>query len=148
VAQVAREAVAAAAAPKEPPKPANQFSVTENRRMTPCENKGNHHIFINVVDAGGNPLDGVTLVQTPHGQIGNILDKTVSGIKGPGKAEFTMWKGGGYDVYVTSDGVNPANTEIAQGMTSGLPDEANCSDGGGGNTLFHNSFKVVFRKNF
>jgi len=33
-------------------------------------------------------------------------------------------------------------------MTSGLPDEANCGTSPGGNTLFHNSFNVIFRKNF
>jgi hypothetical protein len=90
----------------------------------------------------------VTLVQSAAGQSGNVMDKTVSGTKGPGLAEFAMWKGGTYDVYVSADGVNPSNTEIAQQMTSGLPDEANCDDGGGGNTLFHNSFNVIFRKNF
>jgi hypothetical protein len=137
-----------AAAPKEPPKPAVQFSVIENRRLTPCENRGKHNIFIKIVDAAGNPVDGVTLVQVTAGTTGNALDKTVSGTKGPGLAEFAMWKGGGYDVYVTTDGANPSNTEIARGMTSGLHVEANCSDGGGGNTLFHNSFNVIFRKNF
>ena len=148
VAQVAAapRAVAAAAAPQ-PAKPSTQFTVLEKRRMTPCENKGNHHIFIKVVDAAGNPVDGVVLVQTPHRQPGNVMDKTVSGVKGPGKAEFTMWKGAEYDVYVSNDGVNPANTETAQQMYSGFPDEANCADGGGGNTLFHNSFSLIFQKN-
>jgi len=147
---VARAAPAAmaAAAPAAPPKPTTQFSVIEKRRLTPCENRGKHNIFIKIVDAGGNPVDGVTLVQSAAGQSGNVMDKTVSGTKGPGLAEFAMWKGGTYDVYVSADGVNPSNTEIAQQMTSGLPDEANCDDGGGGNTLFHNSFNVIFRKNF
>jgi CRP-like cAMP-binding protein len=145
---VARVAPAAAAAAA-PPKPATQFSVIESRRMTPCENRGKHNIFIKIVDAGGNPVDGVNLVQTPHGQPGNIMDKSVSGIKGPGLAEFVLWKGATYDVYVTTDGVNPANTEIAQQLHSNFTDEVECSDGGGGgNTLFHNSFNVIFRKNF
>jgi hypothetical protein len=85
----------------------------------------------------------------PHGQIGNVLDKAVSGIKGPGLAEFVMWKGAEYDVYISADGVNPANTEIAQQLHSNFTDEAMCNDGGGGgNTLFHNSFNVIFQKNF
>lgn len=141
-------AAPAAAAAAEPPKPTTQFSVVEKRRLTACENKGKHNIFIKVVDGGGNPIDGVILVQTPHGQTGNVLDKTVSGTKGPGLAEFTLWKGATYDVYITEDGVNPANTEIAQELHSNFPDESNCPDGGGGNTLFHNSFNVIFRKNF
>ena len=65
---------------------------SRSRRMTPCENRGMHNIFIKVVDQAGNPVDGVTLVQTPAGQIGNVLDKMVSGTKGPGMAEFVMWK--------------------------------------------------------
>jgi CRP-like cAMP-binding protein len=145
---VARAAPAAAAAAA-PPKPAAQFSVVEKRRLTPCENRGKHNIFVKVVDAGGNPVDGVTLVQSAAGQPGNVMDKTVTGTKGAGLAEFAMWKGGTYDVYVSTDGVNPSNTEIATQMTSGLPDELECNDGGGGgNTLFHNSFTVTFRKNF
>ena len=145
----AAPAAAAAAAPAAAPKPAAQFSVVEKRQLTPCENRGKHNIFVKVVDAGGNPVDGVTLVQGSAGQPGNVMDKTVTGTKGPGLAEFAMWKGGTYDVYVSADGVNPSNTEIATQMTSGLPDELECNDGGGGgNTLFHNSFTVTFRKNF
>jgi hypothetical protein len=140
--------VAPEVVPEEPAKPTVQFSVIENRRLTPCENRGKHNIFIKIVDTAGNPVDGVTLLQVTGGTTGNPLDKTVSGTKGPGLAEFAMWKGGGYDVYVTTDGANPSNSEIARGMTSGLPDEAECGDGGGGNTLFHNSFNVIFRKNF
>lgn len=149
VVRAAPAAMAAAAAAPEPPKPTAQFSVIEKRRLTPCENRGKHNIFVKIVDAGGNPVDGVTLVQGTAGQPGNVMDKTVTGTKGPGLAEFAMWKGGTYDVYVSADGVNPNNTEIATQMTSGLPDEVNCDDGGGGgNTLFHNSFTVTFRKNF
>ena len=48
----------------------------------------------------------------------------------------------------TNDGTSPAGGDIAQGMNANFTDEAACSDGGGGNTLFHNSFNVVFVKNF
>jgi len=141
---VARQEAVAAAAPT----PAVQFALVEMRRLTPCENRGNHHIFIKVVDAAGNPVDGVTLVQTPAGQIGNVLDKTTSGTKGPGKAEFIMWKGAEYAVYVSADGVNPTSSDIAQPLHSNFTDEAICEDGAGGNTLFHNSFSVIFKKMF
>ncbi len=145
LAAAAPKAVAAAA---QPPKPSAQFSVVEQRRMTPCENKGKHNVFITIVDAAGRPLDGVTLVQTPHNRPGEVLDKTVSGFKGPGLAEFVLWKGAEYDVYITADGVNPApSTDIARQLHSNFVDEANCPDGGG-NTLFHNSWNVIFKKNF
>jgi hypothetical protein len=115
------------------------------RRLTPCENKGNHHIFVTVLDAAGNPLDGVVLIQTSDGNQGDILDRTVSGAKGPGKGEFTMWKGAQYMVFVSGGDGSPASTDMARGMTSAFTDEAQCPDGGG-NTLFHNSFEVIFQR--
>jgi hypothetical protein len=145
--QEAPAAAVAAAAPAAAPAPSVLYKIVEMRRLDPCENRGNHHIFIEVRDASGNPLDGVTLVQSPRDQIGNVLDKMVSGsTKGPGKAEFVMWKMAEYAVYVTEDGANPGSTEIAQPLHSNFTDESNCSDGEGGNTLFHNSFKVVFQR--
>jgi CRP-like cAMP-binding protein len=144
----AAEAPAAAAAASAPAKPTVQFSVIENRRLTACENLGKHNIFVKVVDAGGNPVDGVMLVQTPKGQYGNVLDKSVSGAKGPGLAEFAMWKMAEYSVYVTEDGVNPANVQIADGMNSNFAGDEMCPTADGGNTLFHNSFNVTFQKNW
>jgi hypothetical protein len=134
-------AVAAAA-------PSVQYQLKEARRMDPCENRGKHNIFVKVVDSAGNPVDGALLVQTPSDQIGNVLDKMVSGTKGPGLVEFIMWKQAQYAVYVSNDGMNPSNSDIAQPLHPNFTDEATCSDGSGGNTLFHNSFNVVFQKNF
>jgi len=156
LARAAPAALAAAPAPAPAPAPVAvaaaapsvQFKLVEMRRLTPCENRGNHHIFIKVVDAAGNPVDGVTLIQAPNGVPGNVVDKSVSGAKGPGLAEFTMWKFAEYMVYVSNDGSSPGSTDLAQPLHSNFTDEANCGDGGGGNTLFHNSFAVVFQKNF
>ncbi len=139
---------ARAAAPAPTPVPSVQYKLIEMRRLSACENRGMHNIFITVVDAAGNPVDGVLLIQTPAGQIGNVLDKMVTGSKGPGKAEFIMWKGAEYAVYISTDGVNPASSDIAQPVHSNFTDEEMCADGGGGNTLFHNSFSLVFQKNF
>lgn len=139
-------AAQAAAVPTTAPAPAVEWKLVEARRLTPCENKGNHHIFIKVLDAAGNPLDGVVLVQSPSGNFGQVLDRTVSGAKGPGLAEFTMWKKADYSVFVANGDGSPASTDFANGLTSGFTDEAICSDGGGGNTLFHNSFSVIFQR--
>ena len=138
-------AMAAAAAA---PAPSTQYTLVESRRMTPCENRGKHNIYIKVVDAAGNPVDGVTLVQSPADQPGRALDKMVTGEKGPGLAEFVMWKKAEYAVYISDDGANPANSDIARPLHANYIDEAACSEGGGGNTLYHNSFNVVFQKNF
>jgi CRP-like cAMP-binding protein len=142
------QAAAAAAPAPVAAKPSTQYQLVEVRRLSPCENKGNHNIFVTVVDGAGNPVDGVLLVQTPNGQPGNVIDKQMSGAKGPGKAEFLMWKMADYSVYVSGDGSNPGSTEIANGLNSNFADEQECAPGQGGNTLFHNSFSVIFRKNF
>lgn len=138
------EVAAAAAAPA--PAPSVQWRLASMRRLTPCENRGMHHIFVTVQDAAGNPLDGVVLIQSSDGNAGDILDRSVSGAKGPGKAEFTMWKGAQYMVFVSGGDGAPASTDFARGLNSGLTDESMCADGGGGNTLFHNSFEVIFQR--
>jgi hypothetical protein len=137
-------AVAAAAAVVPPP-PAVEWQLVEARRLGPCENRGNHHIFIKVVDVAGNPLDGVVLVQSASGNPGQVVDRSVSGAKGPGLAEFVMWKGAEYGVFVANGDGSPASTDFANGLHSNFTDESTCADGGGGNTLFHNSFSVVFK---
>jgi CRP-like cAMP-binding protein len=147
----ARAAPAAAAqlksaAPAAAPQSGNQYVLKEMRRLTPCENKGNHNIFGLVIDAAGNPIDGITFVQTPGDNPGEILDKNVSGSKGPGKFEFVMWKGAQYAVFATNDGQSPSGSDIARPLHSNFTDEAECAPGEGGNTLFHNSFAVVFVK--
>lgn len=124
-----------------------EWRLVEARRLSPCENKGNHHIFVKVVDAAGNPMDGVVLIQSASGNPGAVLDRSVSGAKGPGLAEFVMWKGATYGVFVANGDGSPASTDFANDLHSGFTDEAECADGGGGNTLFHNSFSVIFQRN-
>ena len=142
----AAPAQAKAAAPAAAPQSGNQFVLKEMRRLSPCENKGNHNIFGLVIDAAGNPLDGITFIQTPADNPGEILDKNVSGSKGPGKFEFVMWKGAQYAVFAANDGQSPSGSDIARPLHTGFTDEAECAPGEGGNTLFHNSFAVVFVK--
>ena len=118
------------------------------RRLTACENKGKHNIFLKVLDENDQPLDGVTLVQVPQGEIGSVLDRKVSGSKGSGLLEFDMWAHAYYAVYVveSSTGTLPANSHIAEPLHTNFTDEEQCQDGGGGNTLYHNSFEVIFRR--
>ena len=148
-APAAEAVVAAAAAPAAAKAAASavEWRLVTMRRLTACENRGNHHIFITVLDAAGNPLDGVVLIQSNDANAGDILDRTVSGAKGPGKAEFVMWKGAQYMAFVSGGDGSPASTDLARGLNSNFTDEFECGDGGGGgNTLFHNSFEVVFQR--
>jgi hypothetical protein len=48
---------------------------------------GLHNIYFTVVDAGGAPLDGILIREVNNPPPADV----VSGDKGPGKAEFTMW---------------------------------------------------------
>jgi hypothetical protein len=71
-----------------PVTPTLDFKVTMAHLLNADENGGclgMHTIFITVLDAAGNPLDGIVLGDT----YGNI--EAVSGSKGPGKAEIDLW---------------------------------------------------------
>ncbi len=50
---------------------------------------GLHNIYFTVVDAGGNPLDGIILEEVNN----QPPERVTTGDKGPGKTEFTMWAG-------------------------------------------------------
>lgn len=141
VAEVAAKAAAA-------PAPSVEWRLVSARRLSACENRGKHNIFVKVLDAAGNPVDGVLVVQSNNGNPGNILDRMTTGFKGPGLAEFVMWKLAEYSVFVANPDGSPASTDFAQPLHSNFVDEENCSDGGGGNTLFHNSFEVIFQRTF
>lgn len=138
----------AAAAPPPTPTPSVEWVLVEVRRLSPCENRGKHHIFVKVLDAAGNPLDGITVVQSVSGDPGNVIDRKTSGAAGAGTGmlDFVMWKGGVYSVFIANPDGSLASTQIANDLHSAFPDEAICEDGGGGNTLFHNSFSVIFKR--
>lgn len=158
VQRVAPAVAAAAAAPVEAepaakaaaaaPVSSVEWRLVSARRLSACENRGKHNIFVKVLDAAGNPLDGVLLVQANNGNPGAILERKSSGVKGPGLAEFDMWKMAEYMVFVANPDGSPASTDFAQPLHSNFVDEETCSDGQGGNTLFHNSFEVIFQRTF
>jgi hypothetical protein len=100
----------------EPTKPPVDFVVTEafllpNPQYNSCP--GWHQIFVTVVDAAGNPIDGVTVEDTfgaapPH----------VSGDKGPGKLEYDLWNNGfSLKVANKADG-SPATSEVTPKLSS------------------------------
>jgi CRP-like cAMP-binding protein len=135
-------AKAAAAAPA----PSVEWRLVTARRLSACENRGKHNIFVKVLDAAGNPMDGVMVVQANNGTPGNILDRMASGTKGSGEAEFIMWKLAEYMVFIANPDGSPASTDFAQPIHSNFADEETCADGQGGNTLFHNSFEIIFQR--
>jgi hypothetical protein len=74
--------------PTATPTAAVDFRVTMAQLLTFEENGGclgMHTIFITVLDAAGNPLDGIVVGDTYN----NV--ETATGSKGPGKAEIDLW---------------------------------------------------------
>ncbi|MCB9106753.1 MAG: hypothetical protein H6633_21285 [Anaerolineales bacterium] len=147
------------------------FVIVKERLLTKDENggcAGNHNIFIDVIDANGNPLKGV--------QMGDLWNNPgpVTGHKGddrPGRAEYDLYKDGGYYVLVKSD--PSAGREVTSEVTDLLssddwkigiprlieagycPDEGTCNTlwnsgvfGVGNNSLCwgHYSWEVVFQR--
>lgn len=102
--------------------PEAQYQIVHFKVLGLNENNGGirdsqaqHHIFLTVLDQGGNGLDGV-VVENLVGEKGQI----VTGSKGPGKAEVTMY----YEPFklrVLSDGSGPVTSQISNQMGLAFP---------------------------
>ena len=146
----------------EPTKPAVDYIVAEAYLMpNPSYNScpGWHSIFVNVVDANGNLMDGVTIQDTF-----NAVPPHLTGEKGPGKLEYDLWNNG-YSLMVTKnpDG-SPATSEVTPKMSSwdeDIPDEwlvqanycrdmADCAARKSSNQLCrgHYSYTVTFKRTY
>jgi len=157
--------------PEPTPVPEFDFIITKQRLLTKDENggcAGNHNVFVDVIDAAGSPIKGV--------QIGDIWNNPgpVTGHKGdddPGRAEYDLYKDGGYYLLVKSDPtagreVTSQTTELlsADDWKIGIPrlieagycpDEGTCRVlwnsgvfGEGNNSLCwgHYSWEVTFQR--
>ena len=100
----------------EPPPPAVDFVVAEAKMVpNPLYNScpGAHQIYVTVVDANGNPLDGVTVSDT-----WNAVPPKVTGEKGPGKVEYDLWDNGlAVHVIAKEDG-SPASSEATPKLST------------------------------
>jgi hypothetical protein len=117
---------------KAPPTPAGpDFRMVRRHMFTPEENGGghdgptplcgyNHTLYLTVLDAAGNPLNGVTIKDA------NGTEEHVSGDKGPGKLEFALWSPG-IDVVVVRDADGrQVTSDVARDLkvdTAGIPDD-------------------------
>lgn len=126
-------ATLAPAAPTPAPPPSNdasagdfnpdaQYQIVHFKVLGLNENNGGirdsraqHHIFLTVLDQNGNGLDGV-VVENLVGEKGQI----VTGSKGPGKAEMTMY----YEPFklrVVSDPGGPVSSQTSNQMGLAFP---------------------------
>ncbi len=143
-----------------PTPPPVDFRIVKQRMLSMAENggcRGNHEIFVTVLDVNGNPLDGVTVEDEFR-----AVPPKVSGEKGPGKLEYDLWKNG-FKLHVIRDEAgNPATSEMSDKLSSldhDIPNQwlieggycqsdADCNQRKDTNQLCvgHYSFELVFQK--
>ncbi|MCB0184746.1 MAG: hypothetical protein KDE31_10790, partial [Caldilineaceae bacterium] len=102
--------------------PDAQYQIVHFKVLGLGENNGGirdsgaqHHIFLTVLDAGGNGVDGA-VVENLVGEKGTV----VTGDKGPGKAEITMyWEP--FKLRVASDPSGPVTSQTSNQMGLAFP---------------------------
>jgi hypothetical protein len=115
------------AAPAATATAALDFVVAKQDVMPVIENggcQGRHSIFVTVVDANNQPIDGLLV---------SDKDNTVSfvtGDKGPGQVTFDLWRNG-YDLYVKSDKSGQSvRSEMTRHLSSDKPEISDMIKGG------------------
>jgi hypothetical protein len=114
---------APAAQPTQPPAPAPSGGYAlVGFRLRPvgqdsqrCDG-GDHNIFVTVLDAGGAPIDGVRVQEIFTGEV------KVTGAqgKGPGRAEWDIYRGGGGVVQIVDENNSPLSAPTP-GMSADWP---------------------------
>ncbi len=133
------------------PTPNVDYKLTSVRRLTACENGGNHHLFVLVLDKDGNGISN-TEVEFIWAS-GSVRDRTgkkleilpalgVNAKTNPGFVNFPMYKGS-YRVKVLN-----GSSEQTEWLTVDIPKDERCAatDNPIGNSLFHYSYLIVFQK--
>lgn len=126
------ETPAPAAEPAEPsptpeatatPEPAVAYKIVHYKVLGEGENNGGvfnkggmHMIFLTVLDAGGNGIDGAVVKDAN----GSALE-VITGNKGPGKSEIDMAYEP-YKLYVAADPTGPTTSEVSHQMSTLYPE--------------------------
>ena len=107
------------------------WKVTLVHHLTPTENKGNHHVYVDVLDEDGDRAYGTqVLLKWPSGSGIGVIDKPLNE---PG-TNFPIWKNQVVEVEVIG---KPSDRVV--GLHTAHPDE------GAGNSLYHHSFLLVYQ---
>lgn len=77
---------------------------------------GDHNIFVKVIDAGGNPIDGVRVREVYT----NNVQVTGAQGKGAGRVQYDIYRGGGGVVEIVDDNNNPIGPQTP-GMSDDWP---------------------------
>ena len=118
----------------------NATYVATVRQLTACENQGNHHLFIYVLDAAGQGIPHVKLRVYWPGK--EVIIQTGDKAENPGLVDFPMFKGS-YWVEVLD-----ASSDVVGPLTPDIPLDVLCEATGNpvGNSLYHYSYRVTFTK--
>jgi hypothetical protein len=139
--------------PAPPPPRGIDYRIKLVRRLTACENGGNHHLFMLVLDAQGNGLasrqvevvwpSGSTIVVTGQ-KVENIPTLGINAQTTAGYVNFGMYHGS-YRARVL-DGVS----EQTDWLTVDIPVDEYCpaTDNPQGNSLYHYSYLIVFQRTY
>ncbi len=134
--------------PAPTPTPDVDFRLVSVRQLTPCENRGKHHIFVKVQDSTGQGINNIPVkvqwAPTADGfAIINTETKTdLKGALDPGRFDFAMFKGT-YQVEVQG-----GSSQVATGITPDYGVNESCGEDATANSLFHISFEVIFERTF
>ncbi len=121
------------------PAPGTTFwRVKKVHHLTPDENRGNHHIYLDALDEAGQRLYGSQAKVTwAGGEFVVTVDKPAN----EAGANYPMYKWQKCAVEMVG-----APSDTVHGLSSSHPDEPNPNGSQSGNTLFHHSFLVEFQR--
>ncbi len=114
------------------------WRVKRVHHLTPDENRGNHHIYLDALDEAGQRLYGSQAKVTWEG--GDFV-VTVDKPANEAGANYPMYKWQKCAVEMVG-----APSDTVHGLSSSHPDEPNPDGSQSGNTLFHHSFLVEFQR--
>jgi hypothetical protein len=115
-----------------------EWVVKSVRHLTPEENKGNHHVYVDALEPDGSRAKGLRFNWGWDGgsdQISVALDKP----EGEPMGNLPMWKGQVVAVWMGDD------SDVVTGLHTLWPDESG-PNGEKWNTRGHHSFHVVFQR--
>ena len=127
------------------------YHITLTRRLTACENQGNHNMYVVVLDPSGNGVPGVQVEVvwgsgsmsgwTGH-KVENIPSLGVNAQTTAGFVDIPLFKGS-YRVHVLS-----GTSEWTDWLTVDIPRDEYCAanDNPVGNSMYHYSYLVDFVK--
>lgn len=120
--------------PADVPEGAPYWRAARVRHLTPDENQGRHHIYLDALDeAGSRSFGAQASVTWPGGQQTITVEKPL----GEPGANFPLWKW-----QVAAVEMLGLPSDRVENLHTGHPDEPP----GLGNTLFHHSFEVIYQQ--